>query len=166
MKIRNQHASAKIETQMAPMIDVVFQLLIFFMCTLKIIEAEGDFDINMPLGRPGTESTDENIPPIKVRLIADPNTGDLQDLRINGQSLGGGMRAIDLLNLEILREHERDQAALTQEQRDKREVEIDPDYGLNYEYVIYALGASSGRVVNGQVVRYYSHVKFAPIREE
>ncbi len=36
---------------MTPMIDVVFQLLIFFMLTLKIIAPEGDFNINMPLGR-------------------------------------------------------------------------------------------------------------------
>ncbi len=41
----------KIEPQMAPMIDVVFQLLIFFMLTLKITSPEGDFNINMPLGQ-------------------------------------------------------------------------------------------------------------------
>ena len=38
---------------MTPMIDVVFQLLIFFMLTLKILEPEGNFDINMPVsGQP------------------------------------------------------------------------------------------------------------------
>ncbi|MCP4175481.1 MAG: biopolymer transporter ExbD, partial [Fuerstiella sp.] len=47
MKIRNRNEGGeKIEVQMAPMIDVVFQLLIFFMLTLKIIEPEGNFDIN------------------------------------------------------------------------------------------------------------------------
>ena len=38
----------KLETNMSAMIDVVFQLLIFFMLTLKIVEPEGDFNINMP----------------------------------------------------------------------------------------------------------------------
>ena len=47
MKIRNRHPTAdRIVSQMTPMIDVVFQLLIFFMLTLKIIEPEGNFDIN------------------------------------------------------------------------------------------------------------------------
>jgi hypothetical protein len=36
---------------MTPMIDVVFQLMSFFMCTLKIVAPEGDFDIRMPLGK-------------------------------------------------------------------------------------------------------------------
>ncbi|MCA9057780.1 MAG: biopolymer transporter ExbD [Planctomycetaceae bacterium] len=166
MKIRNQQASAKIETQMAPMIDVVFQLLIFFMLTLKIIEPEGDFDINMPVGAPSeSASTDENIPPIKVRLHANRETGELTDLTINGQSLGADALAFERLNVEIMREAERDKAALTPEQRDRREVEIDPDHGLHYEYIVHALGASSGRIVDGKMVRYYSHVKFAPIRE-
>ena len=48
MQFRNQKTAEKIEPQMAPMIDVVFLLLIFFMLTLKIISPEGDFNINMP----------------------------------------------------------------------------------------------------------------------
>jgi biopolymer transport protein ExbD len=63
---------------MTPMIDVVFQLLIFFMCTLKVIEPEGDFDISMPLGAPKANS-DHRCPtyqPFKVRMQADA-TGEL-----------------------------------------------------------------------------------------
>ncbi|MEZ6121857.1 MAG: biopolymer transporter ExbD [Planctomycetaceae bacterium] len=52
MKLRNRNpGNAKIAVDMSAMIDVVFQLLIFFMLTLKIVEPEGDFDINMPLGQ-------------------------------------------------------------------------------------------------------------------
>jgi len=47
MKLRNRVTSGKIALDMTPMIDVVFQLLIFFMCTLKVIEPEGDFDISI-----------------------------------------------------------------------------------------------------------------------
>ncbi len=39
----------KIELQMTPMIDVVFQLLIFFMFTFKIATQEGDFNVKMPI---------------------------------------------------------------------------------------------------------------------
>ena len=57
MKFRNTNKEVeKIEPQMAPMIDIVFQLLIFFMLTLKIVEPEGDFSINMPLGKPMQQS--------------------------------------------------------------------------------------------------------------
>ena len=40
----------KIAIDMTPMIDVVFQLITFFMLTLKDVAVEGDFDIKMPLG--------------------------------------------------------------------------------------------------------------------
>jgi biopolymer transport protein ExbD len=39
----------KIELQMTPMIDIVFQLLVFFIMTFKIVSQEGDFNIKMPL---------------------------------------------------------------------------------------------------------------------
>ena len=42
----------KVELQMTPMIDIVFQLLIFFIITFKIVAPEGDFNIKMPLAAP------------------------------------------------------------------------------------------------------------------
>ena len=45
---RKQSKGEKLETNMSAMIDIVFQLLIFFMLTLKIVEPEGDFNVNMP----------------------------------------------------------------------------------------------------------------------
>jgi biopolymer transport protein ExbD len=166
MKIRNRTGVKKIETQMAPMIDVVFQLLIFFMLTLKIIEPEGDFDINMPLGAPSDSAvTDAELPPFKVRLEADPESGALQQLYFNGAPLGRGPGAFDLLNGEILKAVNALQAT-GPENLEKQEVEIDPDYGLNYEYIINAIGACSGKMVDGKMVRYISRIKFAPIRPE
>jgi len=164
MKIRNRTGTAKIETQMAPMIDVVFQLLIFFMCTLKIIEPEGDFDINMPLGAPSESAvTDAELPPFKVRLESVPETGELQQLYFNGAPLGNGPGAFQLLNGEILKAVNALKAT-GPENLDKQEVEIDPDYGLRYEYIINAIGACSGKMVDGTMVRYISRIKFAPIR--
>ena len=49
MRIRHgAKALDKIELQMTPMIDIVFQLNIFFLFTFKIILPEGDFSIRMP----------------------------------------------------------------------------------------------------------------------
>lgn len=165
MKIRNRTGVHRIETQMAPMIDVVFQLLIFFMLTLKIIEPEGDFDINMPLGAPSESAeTDADLPPFKVRLEAVPETGELAQLYFNGQGLGTGGGAFQLLNNEILKAVNALKAA-GPDNVDKQEVEIDPDYGLDYEYIISAIGACSGKMVDGRMVRYISRIKFAPIRQ-
>jgi biopolymer transport protein ExbD len=83
MKFRNtDHAAEKIEPQMAPMIDVVFQLLIFFMLTLKIVEPEGDFSINMPQGRPKPDPTKQEvkIQPLVIEMRANPD-GSLKSLQ-------------------------------------------------------------------------------------
>jgi biopolymer transport protein ExbD len=165
MKLRNRSSGSKIAIDMTPMIDVVFQLMIFFMCTLKVLEPEGDFDISMPLGAPSASNdTDAELPPFKVRMQADAS-GALQTLSFNGASLGAGEQAFARLNSEVFRAITALQA-IGKEQQEKQEVEIDPDYNLDYRYVINAIGACSGRLgPNGVPVRYISRIKFAPRRE-
>lgn len=165
MKIRNRNAAnEKIEMQMSSMIDVVFQLLIFFMLTLKIVEAEGDFDINMPLGKPETASQiDADLPIMEVRMIAAAN-GDLADLRFNRQSLGAGPQAFDLLNQKIGEAIRRLNAA-GPSNVEKQEVEIDPDYNLDYRFIIEAISRCSGRLQDGTVIPYIRRIKFAQIRD-
>ncbi len=166
MKVRNAGgAGEKIEPQMAPMIDVVFQLLIFFMLTLKIVEPEGDFNINMPLGAP-TEATNTDIilPDIKVRLKA-AEDGQLAALELSGRNLGNDLRAFDRLNVEILKIIGKPGNPLTKD----IEVEIDADYHLHYEYIIHAVSACSGRLQKMEdgtvgIVRYVEKIKFAPPR--
>jgi len=165
MKLRNRTGNRKIDVNMTPMIDVVFQLLIFFLCTLKVIEPEGDFDISMPLGAPSAASvTEADLPPFKVRMESDA-AGDLQTLFFNGTSLGGGDQALAKLNSEVFRAITALQA-IGKEQQEKQEVEIDPDYNLHYRYIINAIGACSGRLGPNDIpVRYITRIKFAPRRE-
>ncbi|MEI6539867.1 MAG: biopolymer transporter ExbD [Planctomycetota bacterium] len=123
MKLRNRASGSRIAVDMTPMIDVVFQLLIFFMCTLKMIEPEGDFDISMPLGAPMADSvTDAELPPFKVRMEADAN-GELVNLSFNGENLGGGLGAISSLNSKVFRSITALQA-IGSDQLEKQEVEI------------------------------------------
>jgi biopolymer transport protein ExbD len=169
MKIRNRNPGAdKIESQMTPMIDVVFQLLIFFLFTLKIIEPEGDFNINMPLGRPAESSvTDAELQPLKVRLEAGDG-GQLRSLLLNGRDLGADAAAFRQLNDEIntvVQALQRVGPANVGEGSDAQEVEIDPDYGLDYRYVISAVSACSGKMVDGTPVPLLKQIKFAPIRD-
>ena len=59
MRIRHVSAPQKIELQMTPMIDIVFQLLVFFVMTFKIAAMEGDFNIKMPAAAPSQGMPDE-----------------------------------------------------------------------------------------------------------
>lgn len=163
MRIRNASKQGdKIEIQMAPMIDVVFQLLIFFMLTLKIIEPEGDFNINMPLSSPVDANKTEDIifPKIKVRMTANAD-GRLASLSLNQNNLGNDKRAFEQLNLDIFRFI----GGMDDEQRSQVEVEIDADYNLHYSNIIRAVGACSGKMKSGRIVRYIEKIKFAAPRK-
>ena len=169
MKFRNTNNKVeKVEVPMAPMIDIVFQLLIFFMLTLKIVEPEGDFNINMPLGKPTQQVNPEDplLPPIKVRLHANEN-GSLAQIVVGAHRLGSGEDAFDKLNIKILQVIQaigRPGDPSTQD----IEVEIDADYNLDFEYSLRAMSACTGRLQldskTGKpgVVRYIENIKFTP----
>ena len=60
--------AGKIGFDMTPMIDCCFQLIIFFMLSLKIFSPEGDFNIKMPMGATIGKLDDRQLPPIVIRL--------------------------------------------------------------------------------------------------
>ncbi len=166
MKFRNTGKEVeKIQPPMAPMIDIVFQLLIFFMLTLKIVEPEGDFSINMPLGKPTQQIDPEDplLPPIKVRLHANED-GSLAQIVFGSNRLGSGEDAFDRLNMKILQAIGRPGDPLTKD----IEVEIDADYNLDFEYSLRAMSACTGRMEldskTGKpgLVRYIENIKFTP----
>jgi len=148
---------------MTPMIDCVFQLMIFFMLTLKIIAAEGNFDVNMPIGQSNNSEADVIAQDIKVRLKADSN-GNLVNLQIGSRNLGNDDRAFAQLNEEILRAiggHPGGPLAKD------TEVELDADYNLHYKYIVQAISACTGRFDKRtkNVVRYIEKIKFAAPRK-
>jgi biopolymer transport protein ExbD len=150
----------KINIDMTPMIDVVFQLLIFFMLTLKLRADEGDFSINMPLGQ--SQATSEQMPDLKVRLIANPD-GTLAALQFGRRNLGVGDRAYAELNRQVLNVIGRPGSSLSSDIA----VEIDPDFELHYTEVMKAITAVSGRVdpISKQPRKYLEKVKFAKPRK-
>lgn len=166
--MRFRHTGAvpgKVEQQMAPMIDVVFLLLIFFMLTLKVIPPEGDFNLKLPLaGSPGAAADELPLPNVKVRLIADAE-GELAEIRLGQRNVS----SMSALSQEIL--------ALMGGQpggplSEDLEVEIDADYRLHYQHVMQAISACTGQVVEDppgsgrtKIVRLIEKIKFAPPRE-
>lgn len=148
-----------VELQMTPMIDIVFQLLVFFVMTFKIAAPEGDFNIRMPLVAPSEGIPEpEALPPITIRLSA------LSDGRLAGIQFGNRQ----LKNFLELRE--RIIEVLGPDPGPSvigsTEVELDCDYHLRYEYVVEAITAVSGYVdeKTGQVIKLVEKIKFAPPR--
>lgn len=159
MKLRNRSSGpTKVEIPMAPMIDIVFQLLIFFMLNLKIVSPEGNFNINMPIGAPTAAAAEQNLPDIKVGLRSD-REGNLTQITLGSKNLGNDEAAFERLNKEILSIIGRPGNPLTKE----IEVEIDADFETQYKYVVRAISKCTGRFdpSTKQIARYVEKIKFA-----
>ena len=166
MRVRNlqRGTSEDVELQMTPMIDIVFQLLVFFVMTFKIAMPEGDFNVKMPLAAPseGIPEPDQ-LPPIKVRLTARSN-GRISQIRFGNRVLQTDGKP----DFRLLREAVKD--VLGEEPgpatRESTEVELDCDYHLRYEYVIEAITQVSGYVdpEDGRIKKVIEKIKFAPPR--
>lgn len=157
MAAKREALSDKIAIDMTPMIDVVFQLITFFMLTLKSVITEGDFDIRMPLGASAGAATDDLLPPVRVKMTAGAG-GERTSLTMNGQAVGDfeelRRRVIDLVGTG------------PGSNADKTEVELDCDPSLKYDNVIRAVTAVSGMVQpDGTVVELIKKIKFAPPRK-
>jgi biopolymer transport protein ExbD len=162
MKIRKTGSGApdKVEQNMTPMIDVVFQLIAFFMFSFKVAAAEGDFSIKMPLAAPSAgQPTQDLLPPIRIRLTAGPG-GELSGIRMGER----GLPNFNALHNEIIGivGTQSGPGSLAE----AAEVELDVDYNLQYRYVINAITAVSGYAEpSGRVVKLIEKIKFSPPRQ-
>jgi biopolymer transport protein ExbD len=146
----------KVAVDMTPMIDVVFQLMSFFMCTLKVVAPEGDFDIRMPLGAAAAAAPDDQqVPPVRVKLSAGAD-GSLAGIAMNGTPVNDfeelRKRVIGLVGTDTG----------PNSLAEKTEVELDCDYALKYVNVVRAITAVSGKVQDGQTVELIKKIKFTP----
>ncbi|HOM16230.1 MAG TPA: biopolymer transporter ExbD [Thermoguttaceae bacterium] len=151
---RDETGFQRIELNMTPMIDVCFQLLIFFMLTLKVFATEGDFHIKMPIAAP-SEGKPEDMPnpPITVRLKAD-DRGRLASIQMVEKTL----KSFQELREEI-------KSICAGKDPTTLEVELDCDYVLRYEYVMEAITHISGYVTpDGTIAKLIEKIKFKPAR--
>ena len=155
MAAKREALSDKIAIDMTPMIDVVFQLITFFMLTLKTVIVEGDFDIKMPLGA-GKQDPDSAPPTVHlVKMTADP-AGQLTGITLNGNPVA---------DFEQLRQKIIGFVGVNQGPggADNTEVELDCDYGLKYGNVVKAISFVSGvPQADGQVIDLVKKIKFKP----
>jgi biopolymer transport protein ExbD len=159
MKFRHRdRGDQKIELQMTPMIDIVFQLLIFFLFTFKIAAQEGDFNIKMPLAAAQASRPDDSLlPPLKLRLLADDNGR----LRADGIQLNDRVFP-DFNSLHVYIRSLIGDAAGPGSSGDL-EIEIDCDYQLRYAETISAVTAVSGYIdARGNIIKLIEKIRFVP----
>jgi biopolymer transport protein ExbD len=170
MKIQKRSGETKVEMQMTPMIDMVFQLLIYFLFTFKIVAQEGDFNIKMPKVAQQSTSQLPPLPPFMVRLAAD-NAGNLRQIVTPSRTLpvtpgdrASARGAFDSLLAEVKDYVGQDTGPNSL--RDKAEAKISTDFNLHYKYVIDAITHVSGyREPGGQLVRLIQNIQFEPPKE-
>ncbi len=160
MKIRHTDHRDEIKLQMTPMIDIVFQLLVFFVFTFKIVLPEGDFNIRMPSAATSQSAGPSETPLLKVRLRA-AKDGHLTSVQLGDQIFDGNAPFYQLQ--AHIRSLVGDDAGPGSSEQ---EVELDCDYDLDYRYAINALTAITGyRDENGEDHKLVEKVRFAPLVE-
>ncbi|RLS77608.1 MAG: biopolymer transporter ExbD [Planctomycetota bacterium] len=119
---KREPLSDKIAIDMTPMIDVVFQLITFFMLTLKTVITEGDFDIRMPLGA-SAGAAPEDAPTVLRLVMKADGEGRLAKINMNGNPIVGDDLLSELATgSEALRQAE-DNAAKSRTEGTKRRVD-------------------------------------------
>jgi biopolymer transport protein ExbD len=145
------HLPARVPIDMTPLIDIVFQLLIFFILTLQIAPAEGEFALRMPPR--GGGMSDQAAMPLVVELRSDPE-GRLASIQFNGLPLDG-IPALHVRVKQLVATHPHFAAA--------GRVELRCDEMLAYEHTIAALAAvSAKRESDGTLTRLIEQVNLLP----
>lgn len=149
----------KVELLMTPMIDIVFQLLIFFIMSFKIAAQEGDFWIRMPLDKP-REPAPACVDrlPIRFQLRATPD-GSLANINANGSNDFG----VDYQKLRQFILRLRDDQQLPSHESIPDEADLICDTNLRYEFVIDVITAISGYKHNGRTVKLIEKINLRTV---
>jgi biopolymer transport protein ExbD len=158
MKIRHTEHREQVALQMTPMIDIVFQLMVFFVFTFKISLPEGDFNVRMP-AQAGVAAVPSETPLLKVRLRAGEDRDlaalELGDVQITGADPFAELQA----RIRGMADDSAGPGSVDQE------VEIESDYNLKYRYVMNAMTAITGYIdpATGERHKLIEKVRFAPL---
>lgn len=172
MKIRGyDKKNEEIKLQMAPMIDIVFLLLVFFIMTYKVTAMEGDYNIIMPSASEEPTMTDTVLDDVlQVKLTAGPDRY-LQTLTVTlgveeqtWQGVSSPNKAerqppFDGLHnfvLGVVGNSNADPATASE-----IEAELEIDYDLRYEDTVAAIEAISGyKRDDGLIIKLIEKIKF------
>jgi biopolymer transport protein ExbD len=188
MKIRGyDKQNQEIKLAMTPMIDIVFQLLVFFIMTYQVTAMEGDYNIRMPSAAAEPTMDIQTLEDfLEVRLVANPDNRFLERIEV---TFGPEQQAWQRSVYPVRTAGDRKLTAAEQEQnRQSRaafnslnqfvinivgtgsgdpgsaseiEAEIEADPGLRYEDTVYAIEAISGyRDDTRKIIKLIEKIKF------
>ncbi|QEG24717.1 ExbD/TolR family protein [Mariniblastus fucicola] len=151
-----------IKLNMTSMIDIVFQLLVFFILTFKVVVQEGDYNVRMPIAAVDTESMDEPPELIRVMLRAG-ETGAISTIEVDDEveveTLAGDTTAElyaqlnDYIDAKVSAGNDPESGVET-------EVEFDIDSNLKYRFTVQAIEAVSGKqLADGNVKKLVENIK-------
>lgn len=159
MRLNNENPTEEIKLNMTAMIDIVFQLLVFFIMTFKVVAQEGDFNIRMPLASTNAnESMDDDLPEIIYVTLTAGTNGN-----INSISIEDGATFSDADMYDKLTKHVEGKLAGEGDPEKAKETEVEFEISpeLKYSYTVKAIEHVSGRVQpNGSVKKLIQKIKF------
>jgi len=146
------------ELEMTPMIDIVFQLLAFFIMTFRITALEGDFNIQMPIQTDTQVDIDEDLDrPIVVALRSGDNRR-LAGIKVDELPEFQEADMLERLAAEVVKRAERNRDPAADQ---KLIVEFVIDYDLRYSETIAAVTAVTGRrLPSGDTQQLVDSIKF------
>jgi biopolymer transport protein ExbD len=161
---RDVKAPEKVDIQMTPMIDIVFQLMAFFLMTFKVATTEGDFNMKLPKAERSAGAANTQTEMITVRLRSTA-FGELASLQIesgapiNGKAIPSPFRKLrEFIEIKV--------SSARAAGQEEPEIQIDADDLLRYENIIATVEAvSATRDANGNFAPLAKKVKFAPRAE-
>ncbi|MGC3967528.1 MAG: biopolymer transporter ExbD [Pirellulales bacterium] len=162
-KRQDVKAPEKIDINMTPMIDVVFQLMAFFLMTFKVASVEGDFNLKLPKSERSAGAANTQVEMMNVVMRANAR-GDLMVMQVDANPPSRWSNAIDAALFADLRA--KVDAKVNQARgagQEEPEIQLDVDDNLRYEFVIKAVDAVGAKFDSqGKYQQLAKKVKFAP----
>lgn len=159
---RTKKSGPVAKADMTPMIDMVFQLLIFFILTLNIVDAEGDFNLKLP--KPGSAQASQNdIVNTPLRITLESNTDGILTKVWVGGSQCKMKTASDPDEADV---RSKIRSAMGSSAGAPSDFEVELGWGgagrdsLKYRYVIKMIGICSGEPQGDTIKPLVEKIKF------
>ena len=150
------------KVDMTPMIDIVFQLLVFFIMTFKVVTMEGDFKVKMPIASNEAQNMEEVFPTVLTVKISAGANGGVTNVSVD--TAGADPQSYDDANWPASLTTYVSKAISGEgdpSTAEDTEVEFDIDYGLRYTHTVKAIESVSGVIQpDGTVKKLIEKIKF------
>lgn len=152
-----KHPAIAAALDMTPLIDIVFQLLIFFVMTFRLADQETEFHVRSPRSGPDVTPQATGLPTLRLAILAD-ETGRTARVELNGQPMPGYAAVTERLK-SILGNRELGAPG------SNLEIEVACSPQLKHSEAIRALDTVAGlRHPDGAVTKFFEQIRFVELR--